>query len=538
MIEYVQDMEARSRRRDIIVDDEKIYQFYEQRIPDGIYSTAQFEKWLRQETRNNPKLLHMELHHVMRDPEQQISENLYPTHLNIEGMQLPLEYHFEPGHEADGITLVVPAAVLNQIMQHHVDFLVPGLLEEKITALIRGLPKTVRKKFVPAPDYARRCVEQINAGQLPLLQSLGKVLKQMTGIHVDETAWDLKNLPLHLKMRYRVLGSDGKTLDLSRDLLQLQHKYAGSGGAVPTQATGGTLSQTGMKHWDFSSLPEKVETQAGGIKMIGYPAIVDDGDSVSIKVMDSPDNARRSQQAGLRKLIILELGKEIRYLRKNLPNLQQLQLRYAKAPEPSTTPPASQALGLEEELIGLIIDRAFLQGKPDIRKRKEFEDRIEACRGSLLSVSDEVHTLVSELLDRYQKVRKRLAGMNQINWLKSVNDVRNQLDELVFRGFLLGTGYDKLAQLPRYLKAVDLRLDKLENAAVRDQQKMEEMRPLLEELQTRRHKLSEVGRSDPRLEEIYWMIQELRISFFAQELKTPYPVSVKRIQKRWRELGL
>ena len=538
LIASIQDMEAKSRRRDILVDEEKIYQFYAQRVPEGIYSTPLFERWQKGLDKKQSRQLYMDTAHIMRDPEQQVSDTLYPDHLVVNGMRLPLEYHFEPGHERDGVTLVVPAAVVNQVSEQQVDWMVPGLLQEKVTTLIRGLPKQTRKQFVPAPDYARRCGEFMIAGTRPLLQALGAALKELSGVHVSEDEWDLDGTPDHLKMRFRVINSSGKTLDTSRDLAVLQEQYGGSESLATHQPANQGLEQDGLKQWDFSPLAETVETDSAGIRMTGYPALVDQGESVAIRVMDSAENARQAHRLGLRRLLMLVLAKEMRYLGKNMPDLQRMELQYAKAAKPSVDKSGKKLSALQDELLSLIVDRTFLHDQPDIRDQESFEQRVGSCKGGLVTTANETLQLVAEILDLYQQVRKKLTGFNQVNWLKSVNDVKQQLDDLVYRGFLHNTRYSILEHYPRYLRAILLRLERLQHAASRDQQRMVEMSAIEEDLQRRRQALLEKGRSDPRLEEISWMLQELRVSLFAQELKTAYPVSVKRIQKRWRELGL
>ena len=538
LIQSVHDMEARSRRRDILVDEEKIYQFYDQRLPEAVYNRPLFERWHKGLDKTQARILYMEPVHVMRDPDQQVSDTLFPDHLVINGMQLPLEYHFEPGHAADGVTLVVPAAVLNQVGDQHADWIVPGLLQEKLVALIKGLPKQVRKQFVPAPDFARRCSEIMVPGEQPLLSALGLALKQLTGAHVSENDWDPGNLTPHLIMRFRVINGEGKTLAASRNLAALQQQYAGSGSLAPDLSASRELRQDGLKQWDFEALPETVETNSSGIRLTGYPALVDQGESVSVRVMDSARTAESAHRLGLRRLFMLVLSKEVRYLRKNMPDLRQMRLQYAKAAAPVMPPTGETAVDLEDELLALIVDRTFVHQLPEIRDKAAFEARVAERKGSLVTIANETVSLVADLLDKYQQVRKRLAETNQINWLKSINDVRQQLDSLVYRGFLHNTEYAILEQYPRYLQAIVLRLDKLQHAASRDQQRMQEMAGLQEELLQRCQALRNQGREDPRLEEIGWMLQELRVSLFAQELKTRYPVSVKRIQKRWRELGL
>jgi ATP-dependent helicase HrpA len=534
LIEEVHDMEARSRRRDILVDEEVIYQYYAERIPEGIYSTPQFEEWLRQATMQHPKLLHMRMDDLLRPGAAGVEQAQFPDTLDIDGMALPLEYHFQPGSEADGVTLACPAVVLNQVTEGRADWLVPGLLRDKAVTLIKGLPKALRRNFVPVPDYADRALAGLAPCDTPLVQALGAALKQLSGVHVPEDAWDTASLPDFMKLRVRVVDAQGKTLGAGRDLPLLQRTYTGQGGemAQHTLPTTG-LEREGLHDWDFDELPEAVDTEGGGIRLRGFPALVDEGDSVAVRLIDSAPNAEAAHHAGLRRLIMLKLAKDIRYLRKNLPNLAQMRLQYAKAAGGD-----AQAGDLADQLVALIVDLTFLVDRPDIRTRTAFEDRVAQGKGQLMSQANAACQLVAEILQAYQQVRKRLAGITQINWLASLNDMREQLDGLVYQGFLQQVPYGQLTHYPRYLKALALRIDKLAHAAARDQQQLHELQPVVEEWRSRAAQVKNKGQVDPRLEEIRWMLEEWRVSLFAQELKTAYPVSAKRIRARWRELGL
>jgi ATP-dependent helicase HrpA len=539
LVEYVQDMEARTRRLDLLMDEERMVAFYDQRIPAGIYSKPQLEQWLRKQSKKQPRLLHMELEDVMARESDASAEAQFPKALDINGMHLPLEYHFEPGHEADGVTLVVPAGVLRQISPGRLDWLVPGLLEEKLVTLIKGLPKSLRKQYVPVPEYAARSLQRLRVSDTPLVQALGAVLKQLSGgAHIPEDAWNTGSLPDYLRMRVRVIDHEGSTLATGRDLFQLQKNYGDSNAAVSPEKDAHELARQGIIHWDFDELPEQVETGSHGIRLVGYPALVDTGDSVAIEVLGSEVEAQASHRAGLRRLFMLAMPKDMRQLRKQLPGLQQMRLQYAKAAKPSISASAKGKADLEAQLLALIIDRTFLLDRPDIRDREHFEERLQQHRGEIFSHADEVCKLAGEILQLYQQRRKTLSGITQINWLASTQDMQGQLDRLVYQGFLQQTPWQRLQQYPRYLKALGLRLEKLRTTATRDQQQLHELQAVHDDWQQRWQAANEKAVVDQRLEEIRWMLEEFRVSLFAQELKTAHAVSAKRIRKRWRELGL
>lgn len=537
LIAEVRDREAKARRRDILVDEERIYAFYDARIPPGVATTPDFEQWLRQDVAGHPKRLYLSETDLIREGAEGFDQADFPDTLELNGMQLPLVYHFDPGKAVDGVTLVVPQDTLNQITESTLQWLVPGLLKERVIAMIRGLPKSLRRAVVPVPDYAEACLKALPPGGPPLHQVLGERLKAMTGVHIPESAWREEVLPPHLRMQVRVIDREGKTLEEGRELAPLKQTHATQAGESHRQLSAPDLERGGIRRWDFGALPSTLSIEQGGIRLQGYPALVDAGESVAIRLIDAEANAARVHRAGLRRLIMLSLVKEVRYLRKHLPHLDRLRLYYAKVPPPSG-PQASSSPGLEDELVSLIIDRCFLDERPEIRDEKMFQQRLDAHRGSLMSQANEICDQLLTILERYHRVRQALNEITQKNWLESVRDMQTQLGRLVYRGFMAEVPASQLHAYPRYLDGMLKRIDKLSHAAARDRQRMGEMAELQRHWSEWRRQCSEEGRVDPRLDEIRWQLEELRISLFAQELGTPFPVSVKRVARRWRELGL
>ncbi|NEX16438.1 MAG: ATP-dependent RNA helicase HrpA [Halochromatium sp.] len=606
LIEFVHQLEAKSRRRDILVDEEGLYAFYQQRLPSGIYSKPQFERWLRKATQKQPKLLHMDLEQVMQQDARAITGEQFPDRLQIGATELPLEYRFEPGHEADGVTLVLPAMLINQVSPERLQWLVPGLLEERITAMLRGLPKTLRRSFVPMPDTAAQVAARLMPSDRPLVRALGEELKALTGVQVPEDAWDEAALPPYLRMKLRLVDLDGRTLAFDDDLLRLKRRLAegvvgddqrapagqfvavpgshpsgndapgshvtragasgsdlsrrharGSttagghqaavaasvtaalGSANPAAAWGHAIERDGITRWDFGALPESVDLDRAGIKLRGWPALVDQGDAVAIRVLDAQHSAVEAMRGGLRRLFMLALGADLRTLRRGLCDtaggLSRLRLQYAKAPQ---TGPTAAGPDLADELLALILDLTFTEGQPPIRDQASFEQRLKTNKPRLFPVAQEVCSLAASILGTYQAVRKRLDGITQVQWMSSVLDMRAHLDSLVYRGFLVQIPFAHLQDYPRYLRALEQRAEKLPQAATRDRERMQELAPLLERWRERVAAAADAERQDERLDEIHWMLEELRVSLFAQQLGTAYPVSVKRLERRWRELGL
>ncbi len=536
LIDYVRHLEHKSRRRDLLVDEEALYQFYAERIPEGVYSKPLFERWLRQVTGRQPKLLHLRISDLMQPEAQVVTQEAFPDFLQVGGTRLPLEYHFDPGHSSDGVTLVVPLPLINQVSPERCEWLVPGLLEERIVALLRGLPKSIRRQLVPIPDTARELLARLKPAERPLVQALSEGLRELKGLYVPGDAWDEATVPDHLRMNVRLVDEGGREIASGRALASLKQHHASAGRAGFARVPAEGLERGGITRWDFATLPEAVELERGGIRMRGFPAIVDHGDSVAIEVLDSAENAGRAMRKGLRRLLMMHLGADIRYLRKNLPELNHLRLQYAKAP--GFAGAETSAPDIADELVAVILDLTFLEGQSPVRDRSTFEARLADCRGALMGTAAETCKLVAEILDHYQTLRQRLAVITQRAWQPSVEDVRRQWDALVFRGFLESIPYAQLRNYPRYLKAALVRLEKLQFSAVQDQRLMGEMGPLLTRWRERMDAARQAGRQDPRLEEIRWRLEELRVSLFAQQIGTPFPVSVKRIEKRWRELGL
>lgn len=536
VIDSIHLLEEKTRRRDLLVDEQTLYDYYDKRIPARIYSAAQFEKWLREVSREQPKLLHMRMEDLMVNSADDVASQ-YPDTFVMEGLRLPLAYRFDPADQADGVSLKIPRAVLNQVSEAHTDWLVPGLLRERIIALLKSLPKSLRKSFIPVPDYADACLKVMTPSDKPLTRQLSEQLQQMTGVYIPEDAWQETELEKHLRMNFQVLDEQGRALAEGRELHELKKQYGGQGDSRfhPSGETG--LERQGVTDWDFGPLPRSVTLERAGIKLPGFPALVETEQGVDVRVVDSEQNARAAHRAGVGRLVMLRLARDVRYIRRNIPQLQKMRLQYAKAPQSPAQDRAGQ-IDLEQELVALIVDLTFIADQPEIRDADAFNTRLEQCKPQLVPTANRVTALAAEILEKYQQVSKKLSASNQINWMSSLTDMRQQLDRLIFKGCFKQTPPEQLRQVPRYLDALQRRLEKLNHAAARDQQLMREMHGVYQKWLERDRRLQDAGREDERLEEIRWQLEELRVSLFAQELKTAHPVSVKRIEKRWKELGL
>jgi len=529
-------LEAKERRRDLLVDEEVIFGFYARRIPDGIYSVAQLESWLRELPASQRKLLHMRTSDIVKtSPDAQQAER-FPDVLALNESRLPLSYRFAPGESDDGVTLSVPVSMIGQVTPGIADRLVPGLLREKLTALIKGLPKSLRRQLVPVPDVVERCLAALPESDAPLVQTLGQVLKDTLGVAVPEDAWQPGQLPDHLRLRIRLLDAAGqKTLAVSRDIATLHRDFSGRTGAAPHADEDAGRRMTA---WECGVLPGESEHQAGRLRMRVYPALVDGGDHVEVRRLDSLASAQRAHHAGVRRLLMLVEARSIRALKKNIPDLQAMRLHYAGAPPAPFKEQGAQLPELAEQLVALACDRAFLDDAWTIRSAEAFEQCRREGRSRLGPALLEIGELVSGILERAHRARAGLAQMQQEQWRASVSDMREQLERLVYQGFLQDIAPAQLAHLPRYLDALLRRIERLPLDARRDAVRLKELRDLQHDWLERQKALAERGQHDDRLEEIRWLLEELRVSLFAQELKTPQPVSVKRIRRRWEALGL
>lgn len=528
LIEEIQRLEAKSRQRDILVSEAARFDFYDARIPASVYSGPLFERWRRQMERTNPRILFMTRRDLMQHAGSDVTRDAFPDFITIGTLNIPLEYHFEPGHPADGVTATIPLAALNQIPSERFEWLVPGLLREKITALIKSLPKNLRVNFVPAPEFAEAALAELKPGDGSLLEALALFLSRRTGIAVPPEAFDPQSLLDHLHMNFRIVDENGKTLVAGRNLDELRRRLGVKVKAVFTQTPHPVYHRDNITRWDFGDLPETVPVRRHGMTLTGYPALVDNGDSVSLRVLDSPEAARTSHAAGLRRLLLTELRDEIAYVKSMLPNMQQMALYYAPLGSPED---------LRADIVGKAINRAFLYDS-NVRTAMEFELRKEAGRRHrLLQVAREVAELAGRILSAWHQAALLLERPVIPAWEPAIADIRQQIAHLMPRGFLTSTPDQWLAHYPRYLKAVELRLTKLTTVGhTRDAQRMAEVKPFWDAWLVQSKLNAEQNVSDPELDLFRWMIEEYRVSLFAQELRTSMPISAKRLEKQWERV--
>ncbi|WP_186191169.1 ATP-dependent RNA helicase HrpA [Burkholderia gladioli] len=589
----IEQLEHKSRRQDVLVNDELIHGFYDQAIPEGIHTGAAFERWYRDEVRKSGqtedklRLLYLSRDDLMRHEAAGVTTDLFPKRLTMAGVEMGLSYHFEPGSPRDGVTLQVPLYALNQVDARRAEWLVPGMLKEKVQLLLKSLPQKLRRHCVPLPEFAAGFVERAGGerfGAGALLDVLIGDIRNQTQIAMKSSDFKLETLAAHLFMNFKVIDEHGRQLGMGRNLAQLrgelgaqaqQHfqKIAaaatlapagesaegaelrpapaapgtggrsapprtapatakgaaggagegGQGGQGAQGAQGGaTALYENLTTWNFGKLPELLEIRRRGQTLFGYPALVDRGTHCDVEVFDSPEEAARIHRAGLRRLFALQLKEPIKYLEKNLPGLREMAMQYMTLGSQDE---------LRDQLIDTALDRACLQDPLPIDDAG-FHARRDEGRSRLNLLAQEIARLVGQILAEYAGLGKKLAQAKP--FAAAHADMTAQLGALVGKRFVIDTPYPQLAHFPRYLKGIAMRIDKLKADAARDARQLAEFAPLNQ--QYLRALSQRGGAADARLTEFRWLLEELRISLFAQELRTPMPVSVKRLHKVWESL--
>ncbi|RNL83525.1 ATP-dependent RNA helicase HrpA [Halostreptopolyspora alba] len=519
LLEEVADLEHRARRRDIVVDDETLFQFYDARVGGEVVSAAHFDSWWKKARRHDPELLSFEKSMLVNESAAEISERDYPDEWHTGGFTFGLTYQFEPGTEADGVTAHIPVTALNQIDGDGFDWQIPGLREDLVTALIRTLPKPVRRTLVPVPDHAKAVLQRLTPYTEPLLDALTRELARMTGERIPPDAWNPEQVPDHLRMTFRAVDSEGRRLAEGKSLDELRERLRPQLRAELSQRASG-IERSGLTEWDFGPLDQTFERAAAGPAVKGYPALVDEGDSVAIRILDTEAEQRRSMWAGVRRLLLLRVPSPEATVQRGLDNPTKLALGHA--------PHGSMAAFLEDCLL-CSTDALMAEAGAPVWDAEAFDKLCEYVRAELADTLADVVTEAAGVLAKAHEVERKLKGTTSLALLPSLNDIRGQLAGLVHTGFVTEAGRSRLAHVHRYLRAAERRLAKLSENPRRDQASMasvERMRQAWRDL------VDEVGparAAEADVAEIGWMLEELRVSYFAQEIGTAYPVSEKRV---------
>lgn len=529
LIASLGELEAKSRRRDILVDDEAIYRFFDERLPADIVNLAGFEHWRKDAEQQQPRLLYLTRDFLMQHDAGSVTEAQFPNSLNLGGLELPLQYHFEPNHTDDGVSLMAPVSVLHQIPEYRLEWVVPGILKEKCVALIKALPKQWRKQFVPVPDYAERALARMTPGNEPLALALGEQLFSISGNPIDPVLWQSVVVDDYYCMNIIVLDEAGKRIDSGRDLLALRDRYRDRLQAN-IESAGSDLEQEKLLAFPAQSLPEQTQFKRAGISIRVYPALVDEGDSVALRMQDNPDAARALHRAGLVKLLLLQMPEHTKYLQKELLRGKDIGLSVAN-------------MGSREQVAQQLMQAAMTQlveeaGGFEIRSPAAFTELCTQLQTALVPRATELGTALVNALTQLVEVRKTLKNnRNALMLAFCISDIKNQLDGLFNDAVLIHMPADGLRQYPRYLKAILLRLEKAPQNVQRDKLAIAEWTKIHQAIETVAARLGEHKVSlEPRFREYRWLLEELRISLFAQTIKTTQPVSSKRLGKLLQEI--
>ncbi|MDQ1833635.1 ATP-dependent RNA helicase HrpA [Massilia scottii] len=568
LIKEIENLEHKSRRLDVLVDDHLIAAFYDKLIPTDVVNGAGFEKWHKDATFKEPKLLFLNRDELMRHEAAGVTTELFPKVMSVTGIEMQLTYHFEPGSLRDGVTLAVPLFALNQLPRERADWLVPGMLKEKVHLLLKSLPQKLRRHCVPLPDYAARFCERVHEagkfGRGDLIDAIIADIRSQTSLMVMSSDFKPETLPAHHFMNFKVIDEHGRQLDMGRNLATLQAEFGGqarqsfqklaevsipaapgkvqatattsasasasafmpataSSAAAASQPNAPKVSQhTGLTSWTFGELPELLEIAQGKLTLIGFPALVDKQTHCDLEVFDDPTVAAATHRVGLRRLFALQFKEQIKFVEKNIPGLQQMGMQF-------------MAMGSQEELRDQIIQKAIdiacLQD-PLPTDAASFNKRKDEGKSRLTLLVNEIARLVSQVLTEFHGLPKKLQGVQA----QAAADMQSQLQGLVHKRFLIDNDYAQLAHFPRYLKAINVRLEKLRADPARDAKLMAEWTQSASHfMRAARDRLAGKN-TDPKMVEFRWMLEELRVSLYAQELRTPMPVSAKRLQKVWESM--
>ncbi len=547
LIRQIEELEHKARRQDVLVDDELIHAYYDAQLPADVHSGATLERWYRDEAKRRPGLLELSRDELMRHEAAGITTAAFPRSVRLGGIDCSASYLHEPGDANDGVTVTLPIYALNQVSEERCEWLVPGMLKDKVAALLKSLHQKPRARLVPLPEFAQRFVDATPFAEGSLLQTLLQAVRERTQLDVKRADFKLEQLQPHHFMNLRVVDEHGRQLGAGRNLAALKAQWGREArsafqalaalqvGALPAAAAAAKAepeiavaaapqaADARYTAWTFGELPELMEIRRGAQSLVGFPALVDAGTHVEIEVFDEPAAAAARHRAGLRRLFALQLREPIRHLEKNIPELQKMAIAYL---------PLGTSDMLREQIVEAALDRAFMADPLPIDGRS-FTERIEQGRPRLNLIAQELARQAGLVLTEHATALRKLKDARPPK--ETADDIQAQLARLMSPRFLVATPASQLQHLPRYLKAIVMRLDKQRTDPRRDAERLAELRPL--EQRWLRAIAERKGTVDPRLDEYRWLLEELRVSLFAQELRTPQPVSVKRLEKAWQQLA-
>ncbi len=527
IIADIESMEEKARRRDILADEEELFRFYDERIPADITTAAQFEQWRKRAEAKDPALLFVARERLMRHAAEAITEAQFPDHIAFDDMSLQLQYRFEPGHVQDGVNVIVPIALLNRVPEHYFDWLVPGLLREKCIALLKTLPKQWRKQFVPIPETVNRIFSQLHACDRSLTETIGELVAPH-GEKIPPAAWQSEELDPFYRANFRVVDAGGELLGEGRDLAELKQRLrAPMQQSLQREVTHG-FQRVALQKWDFGELPASYRFDQAGVTVTAYPALVDERDSVAIRLLETPAAARQQSERGVIRLLQLQTASTLKYLRKELLRGNALSLQFVGIDQKR-----EQWI---EEIIEASYRELFIEGRELPRSEAEFDERLEKSKAGIVAVAQRYEKLLTGVAQQYAHIRN-LQRNKVDSWDEAFADIDRQLAQLFKPHFIADTPWQWLQHYPRYLQAIVQRIEKLRGFFARDRELSRDLMPLQKQLLDLWQKQPEYAVESESLNRYRWLLEELRVSLFAQGLRTLEPVSIKRLRDLWQQIG-
>ena len=520
LIREVEELEHKSRRRDILVDERTLFEFYDQRIGTDVVSQKHFDTWWKKAEKQDPELLNFERSFLINDDAEQVSKLDFPNFWHQGNLKLKLTYQFEPGTDADGVTVHIPLPLLNQVEMTGFDWQIPGLREELVIALIKSLPKSYRRNFVPAPNYAQAFLGRAVPLEKPLLETLIYELRRMTGVTVEAEHWNWEQIPSHLKMTFRVVDENGKKIAESMNLDELKFSLKDRVQESISAVADDGIEQSGLHIWSFAELPQCYEQKQRGFSVKAFPAIVDEKDAVGIKLFETEFEQAVAMQQGLRRLLLLNVPSPIKYLHEKLPNKAKLGLYFT---------PFGRVLDLIDDCIACAVDKLIADFGGFVWNEEGFNKLRDFVRENVNEVTVDIAQKVEQILTLTHQLNQRLKGKMDFTMAFALSDMKSQISGLIYQGFVQKSGYARLPDLLRYLQAIDKRMDKLAQDVNRDRAAMLRVEQVQQAYQQLLAKLPKSKPISDEVAEIRYMIEELRVSLFAQQLGTKYQVSEKRV---------
>ncbi len=510
-------LESKSRRRDVLVDEETLFEFFDETIPTDVYDSPSFERWWKTAVPDHEEHLSLTRDQVMHHDADSVTEERYPGMVTINGLQLAAHYHFSPGHPTDGLCVQIPLVALNQLRTADFDWLVPGFLEEKLVLLIKSLPKQLRRNFVPAPSYAQACIQTMPIGKGDLIESFAEHLHRMTGVMIPADSWRLEQLPNHLFASFELIGSNNKLLATGKDLQKLQQEFGGSANDGFIQLSDPRYCKSELQDWDFGELPEFVEVENSGLSLRAYPALEVSNGQIELKLFDRQEEAASAHQRGLLALFRNKSGRLMKEVKRVSPEFQKQAMWFATI---------GAAQRLHEDLEVAVLQAVFLVGET-IRDEDSFQLRLAEGKAEFVTQATHIGKCSYDCLQAYHDLNRILKKAVTPQLIAAISEIRSQMEALIYGGFLSATPIGWLKHVPRYLCAAKQRLEKLSANPSRDRSNA----MLVSAFQARIKQLEERKPQDAPVQELRWHLEELRVSLFAQELGTSIKISPERLER-------